>query len=393
MIKNLYLKYFKCFHELALPLGNLTLLTGFNAAGKSSILQSLLLLHQNMIRNQFGKEVLLNGNYINLGTASEVIDEINGKNNVTIGFKNEIFKLEWLFKAQDRMDVKLEVAEIFLTRDNKTEELLSKYGDKNRISNLIPLADPELFKALYIATVPIITLKYLSAERMGPRELYPLNTSGSDMTLGIHGEYAPWFLYDNQDKNVSESLLIPGYPPTLIRQCEAWLNFFFPNTNFQISRVQFTNMVSLGVQTSKALNFHRPPNVGFGITQVFPIVVACLYSRPGDILLIENPESHLHPSGQSLMGYFLAKCASTGLQIITESHSDHILNGIRRATKDKVLSPQLSAIHFFNKRHENSKISQITSPQIDAKGNLDFWPEGFFDQFDKDMEYFLELGH
>lgn len=127
--------------------------------------------------------------------------------------------------------------------------------------------------------------------------------------------------------------------------------------------------------------------MGFGLTQVFPIIVAALSAKAGDILLVENPEVHLHPAGQALMGQFLSQVAGAGIQVIVETHSDHILNGVRRAVKSEGLPPNQVAIHFFRPRTLEGG-AQVISPQIDKTGNLDTWPDGFFDQFDKDMDFF-----
>ena len=142
------------------------------------------------------------------------------------------------------------------------------------------------------------------------------------------------------------------------------------------------NGVTLGIRTSDATDFHRPQHVGFGLSHVLPILVAALVARVGDMLLIENPEVHLHPAGQALMGRFLAEVAASGVQVILETHSDHVLNGARRAVRDAVVSPADVVLHFF--RDRNLDGDQVVSPRVDVRGNVDFWPEGFFDQFDKD---------
>ena len=128
------------------------------------------------------------------------------------------------------------------------------------------------------------------------------------------------------------------------------------------------------------------------MTQVLPVVVAALSASKDDLLLIENPEVHLHPAGQAVMGAFLAKVAVAGVQVILETHSDHVLNGIRRAVKDGVLLPEDVALHFFRLRREEESdgAAQVQTPILDRDGNVDTWPEGFFDQFDKDMDYFAD---
>ena len=86
------------------------------------------------------------------------------------------------------------------------------------------------------------------------------------------------------------------------------------------------------------------------------------------------------------MGQFLADAARAGHQLIVKTHSDHVLNGIRRSVKDGRLKPDQVTIHFF--RSPFAEHSQVLSVALDDSGNLDAWPEGFFDQFDKDASYF-----
>ena len=105
--------------------------------------------------------------------------------------------------------------------------------------------------------------------------------------------------------------------------------------------------MTLGLRTSKGTSFHRPIHTGFGLTQVLPLLVAALSARLEDLLLVENPEVHLHPSGQAAMGEFLAEVAAAGVQVLAETHSDHVLNGVRRAVKKGILRPDDAALHFF----------------------------------------------
>ena len=148
--------------------------------------------------------------------------------------------------------------------------------------------------------------------------------------------------------------------------------------------------MTLGLRTSDATEFHSPVHTGFGLTQTLPIVVSALSAAQGDIILIENPEVHLHPAGQALMGQFMADVARTGIQVLVETHSDHVLNGVRRAVKGERLAADQVAIHFFRSR--STELPQVQSPALDKDGNIDDWPEGFFDQFDKDANYFAGWG-
>ena len=127
--------------------------------------------------------------------------------------------------------------------------------------------------------------------------------------------------------------------------------------------------------------------------RVLPVVVAALSAEEDHLLVIETPEAHLHPAGQAHMGEFLAEVAAAGVQVILETHSDHVLNGIRRAVKRNALSPDAAALHFFRPRDEKDEnAAQVLSPVLDRDGNIDSWPDGFFDQFDKDMNHFAGWG-
>ena len=164
---------------------------------------------------------------------------------------------------------------------------------------------------------------------------------------------------------------------------------FFPGCGLTVDRVPRTNAATLGLRTASDTDFHRPVHTGFGLTQVFPIMVAALSAEADALLLIENPEVHLHPVGQAAMGEFLAEVASADVQVIMETHSDHVLNGVRRAVRKGLLSSDHVALHFFRPRGTTGETSgpQVESPAIDTEGAIDSWPDGFFDQFDHDMNY------
>src|SRR6185312_11410482 len=125
----------------------------------------------------------------------------------------------------------------------------------------------------------------------------------------------------------------------------------------------------------------RPANVGFGLTYSLPIVVACLSAEAGTLLLLENPEAHLHPQGQAALGELMVRAASEGVQILVETHSDHVLNGIRLSVKRRLISEEKIVIHYFSRDVATGFVSS-ESPAILANGRLSNWPVGFFDQWD-----------
>jgi len=377
MISAISLSQFKCFENLNLPIKPLTLLSGTNASGKSSVLQSLVLLHQTMHDHEWAMRLMLNGKELKLGTVSDVVNKISGRRSIEIGITGESESYRW-YLVGERSDMSMAINKI------------SANGKQVSNPHKLHFLAPEKIDSPSTLLENIRRLTYITAERVGPRDFYDLEDEHKINTVGKSGEHAVGLLYNGRDNEVHSELLIEGVPPTRLRQVEAYMQMFFPGCGLTVQKVSQVNAVTLGLRTSDETDYHRPIHVGFGFTQVFPIIVAALSATKGEVILIENPEVHLHPAGQALMGQFLASVSNAGVQVILETHSDHVLNGIRRSVRSKNITPDKVAIHFFRPRTE--EVSQVHSPQLDEAGNLDTWPEGFFDQFDKDMDYFAGWG-
>jgi len=391
MLNRLDLHDFKCFELLKLPLASLTLLSGANASGKSSVLQALVLLHQTMRDHEWASRILLNGDAIKLGTVGDIVDKVHGRKTVEMGLLDGDLEYHWSFSG-DRSEMSMGVAtvsvgEVAYEQPERLQYLLPPLFDSTTAIMVESASDHGvgvLQLNLDSLAYRLRSLSYITAERIGPREFYPIEETAS--VVGPAGEHAVSVLHLGRDEHVIEGLILQGVPPTRLRQVEARMRQFFPGCGLVVLQVPQANAVTLGLRTSEDTDFHRPIHVGFGLTQILPIIVAALSTKVGGMLLIENPEVHLHPAGQALMGQFLAEVAKAGVQVIVETHSDHVLNGIRRAVKDERIAPEKVAVHFFRPR--SSSDAQVMSPQIDRMGNIDTWPDGFFDQFDKDMNYF-----
>jgi predicted ATPase len=374
MITRLDLKYFKCFDLLHLPLTDLTLLSGPNASGKSSVLQALVLICQTIREHEWSTRLILNGEDIKLGTVADVVDKVHGRRALEIGIIDDDISYNWAFSGE-RSEMSMIVDHVAVggfvhKRPKELRYLLPRKGDNSALSFAQRLR----------------ALTYLTAERVGPREVYTLKDRQTATEVGPAGENAVSVLHWGRDESVLKALILEGKPSTRLRQVEERMRMFFPGCGLVVQQVPQTNAITLGLRNSDDTDFHRPIHAGFGLTQVLPIVIATLSAQKEDIILIENPEVHLHPAGQALMGQFLADVARAGVQVILETHSDHILNGIRRSVKAGRLRSEQVAIHFFRSR--DKEMAQVISPQLDNMGNIDTWPDGFFDQFDKDMNHF-----
>jgi predicted ATPase len=159
--------------------------------------------------------------------------------------------------------------------------------------------------------------------------------------------------------------------------------------DLSLARLSFS--FATGGATSRSM---RPTSVGFGLSYTLPVVVALLAAPSGGIVLLENPEAHLHPRGQMAMGDLIARVAASGVQVIVETHSDHVLNGVRVAVKERRARHEDVSVHYFRRVTETREgderiVHVVDSPRINADGRLDDWPPGFFDQYDIALEKLL----
>lgn len=345
--------------------------------GKSSIIQALLLLRQSYKKETLINEGLsLNGELINIGTAKEALyqfadsDELSFK--IDFDTAEEIISNEWIFSSE---------------RNDEADEY--NYSE----SEIIPYGEGvEVPKN--IESLPLFhfnKFNYLSAEHW-VKETYTIAdyAVSKQRSLGKYGENAPYYLLRYGMQEVSPELLYKDTDVnTLDHQVSAWMNEISPGTKVIVERIPGMSYVKLSYQFSESgMTPVSPLNVGFGMTYVLPVVVGLLSAQPGDILLIENPESHVHPKGQSAIGRLMAKVAALGVQLFVETHSDHIINGVRVAVKQGV-SPDFVKILFLSKGEGNKQMYTTQStPKIDKDGRIDFWPPDFCEEWNNNL---LEL--
>lgn len=378
MIRTIRLQNYKCFENQSLEFSNLTLLSGLNGAGKSSVLQALLLLRQSYQQNLLRTTGLaLNGDLVHIGTAKDALFE--GAKEDMIGFDLALgdgtTKGTWRFNYDREADV---------------------LGLAPRVPGVVDgIHSPN---AIYASSLFQGTFHYLQAERLGPRRFFETSDFlvRQRRQLGSAGEYTAQFLDTFRNENIISDVL--SHPEAvslaLKDQVEAWLGEVSPGTRITLTPNVETDTISLQysfVIGNQESNKYRATNVGFGITYALPILVAVLSSSPGSLLLIENPEAHLHPRGQAQMGELLARAAACGIQSVIETHSDHVLNGIRLAVHGGKVPSEEVQLHFFQWRKQYGH-SHVVSPRIDRNGRIDQWPDGFFDEWDKSLEALLMPG-
>ncbi|ALS25606.1 P-loop containing nucleoside triphosphate hydrolase [Paenibacillus sp. 32O-W] len=366
MITKLCLENIKCFQEQTVKLAPLTLLAGLNGAGKSTVIQSLLLLRQSFMQGTIKTEGLsLNGDLVFLGTGRDILNENAENENLSIKVEIDYIQdFTWIFQYDKSSDL------LPIVSTNYNEEPISLFSEE---------------------------FQYLSAERIGPRTYF--NRSNykvkQQKSLGINGEFTTHYLSVHQNEVIHNDLLLhpDGVSNTLKAQIDAWLSIISPGTKLVIGDHADMDIISLRYKFTSdrdVSNSFRATNVGFGLTYTLPVLVALLAAKPGSILLIENPEAHLHPKGQSMIGRLMALASLGGVQIITETHSDHVFNGIRLAVHDGSVSPENISINFFSKKELNGRTDYLVENlPINKNGRIEYWPEDFFDEWDKSLDQLL----
>ena len=351
VVQAVTMEGFKCFEDLRLELGQLTLVTGFNGGGKSTALQPMLLLAQ-ALRIGTLDTLPLNGPLVRLGTAGDIAP-----------------------KQSDRpMLLKVEGDD-----GNLVVQPSIQAGD--RVLSLTVMPESQLGVRLRCA---LESLSFLGAVRIGAEDAFPIPEHINVRDVGNDGRFAPYWFDQFADEDIDAQRHYPGSKAkTFRRQLDSWLASLFPGAEANVQNVIATSQMNLQFRLHELGSWQRPSNIGYGLTYAFPILVALLTAQPGQVVVIDSPESHLHPSAQSHMGRILATMASAGVQIVVETHSDHLLNGVRLAVRDGTLLPENLRIHFF--KGANGKEHGVTTPGVGIGGEIYEWPDGFFDQSAKDL--------
>lgn len=373
-----YLKIdnFKCFGEIKIPLNHLTVMAGANANGKSTCIQALLLLRKTIEENSglfdgyyitekenLDADISLNEGYmLNLGNSSILGNRYIGKDDISIGIhygSKEIFVN-------------------FLTENVKFDLFIKA----NKISSFNASLLPILKKEFY----------YLNAERIGPRVNLPIQHYHFP-NAGFQGENVAQMIAEtNYRIEIEEKRRHPkSGSPRLEQQLNAWLDDLMPgvrvvanqSTNTLTSQIQVENYYTKGDPTLAT-------NLGFGISYVIPILATGLIAATGSYMIVENPEAHLHPSAQSKIGRFLSMVADSGVNVVVETHSDHVINGIQIAAAKDEIDSEFVTINFFS---QDEKLIQpkIESINVSKKGELSHWPKGFFDQTQIDLAELFKI--
>lgn len=366
-MRSLTIKNFKCFEKKTIEFTNLTVLAGGNGAGKSTVIQTFLLFSQSFD----GEDLLfmpdnlyLNDYYCNLGSSRRLLNY--NANEDTIEFT-------------------------FTDKNKKSIEFITK-KDPNDL-NILCIWNKDILISTYKPSDPsnaIEFLKYfdfIGADRFGPKSFHHTDSNFSRINVGKYGEYTALVLHSHGGKSLETM------KNDLLFNVNYWLTQIFGYVQVKTDFHEKANIAMLEVKNHPKGDYESPLNMPYGVSYLLPIIVSCLVrqipknelfddyvvdTEENEMVVIENPEAHLHPSAQSKLGYFLTKM-SNYVQIIIETHSEHIINGIRLATLEDDIDNNEITINFFESSEDQLE-PNIRQIKIDQMSDLTDWPRGFFDQ-------------
>lgn len=374
MITTLKLTNFKSHKDTVLSLSNLTLLTGINGSGKSSVIQSLLLLRQSFLKTRLMFGIDLNNPLCQLGIGDDVLYKFSDSGIIKIEITNEEDVFSFSFDAGDNLDSS------FLSKQQYSENITRDQLEKISLFNN--------------------GFQYVSTNRWGGKSSFPrddfetIQQGQISLNLG-QGELVAHFLHKNASKDTF-NYLYDGKPYSLLEQVICWVEKISPNIIIEVQKDLGTTFnITYGYKgddSHKSITNLRAENIGYGISYSLPIIVALVSAKPGDLLIIENPEGHLHPAGQAELIKLISRVAMNGIQVIVETHSDHIIRGVLVATKlhqngaEGELSKEKVKIYYMRGK-DPMHSSIIEEIKLSEGGVLSFQPKGFFDQDEIDYYY------
>ena len=372
MIQEITISNFKCFEEdQTFKLNDINVFTGLNGRGKSSVLQTILLISQSFTDKGSLENIrTANGKFVNLGSFEDIVNLGTSKNEIFLSIKTDDDSENKIGITIVRNQENKDIADIQSLQIDGQEMVDEKSGSNDDTCEAVSIksigvnstvAGLQQFKKVF----------YVAADRIGPTNTMPLISGTTINSIGVRGENLFNFFADNQD--VTNQLALDASEILLGASLRAEKN---------------VTSVDLYIDSADNSRGFKPVNVGFGYSYILPVLTTLIGVPERSIVIVENPEAHLHPGAVSRLTQKIVEYSKKKhLQVFLETHSDHVVNALRVAVKKKVGDidrKEVSIIHFSREERTNQPpiISQI---KIDAEGNLSDYPSDFMDEWMKQM--------
>ncbi len=339
MLKQLEINNLKSIDNSRLTLAPLTLLTGANSTGKSTVIQALMLLIKHShASNRFSMEEVIR--YLN-----DFASIRNKKNNA-------------------------KSIEITATDTHNTRHSLTITSDGTEKASQLP------YQYELEANETGAELFYLNANRIGAQDLVQV----SERKVGNLGEYIFSSFEKIKVKALPEALLKFEGSKTISYQVSQWLSFI-TGSEIELITEKLSDQVQVSFNVKEIGSTVSPFNLGAGMSYLAKVIIICFMAKKGDLVLIENPEVQLHPKAQAQLGVFLSFVASRGIQLIVETHCEHLINKIAFEVYENHIQSEDVIIHY--KKDIESEFDTICIDDNGEFNNVDgeiiSFPTGFFD--------------
>lgn len=372
MITSLSVNNFKIFKNASnVNLGRFTLLTGVNGRGKSSFMQALLLLSQSIREGEGGSPInlKLNGEWVKLGSYKEVINrEAKAGSPIQIHFQTDgLTENDYVlsyYPVEGNEEYGL-LTSMFVD-GNETFSELGGYKDNIEL----PSEKVAPIFTGYTSLLNLRNLYYISASRNAASYEEKIATS-NDNWLDCNGNNILNVIYNKGE----------GFQ----KELETHLSEIFGGATFRIEVGD--KSLHLLMDSCDSGNAYRPVNVGYGYSYILSLITAGMLAKRDEILIVENPEAHLHPSAQSAMMNFIFKTVvPKGVQVLMETHSDHIVDASLLAVKRQEISNDDLQIVFFERNNTDKCDVIVQNLDITKKGRVKNPPLNFCDQYAIDLK-------
>jgi len=412
-ITRITVKGFKSIaDECSIEIRPLTILAGANSSGKSSIMQPILMMKQTLEAPYDPGPLLIDGPNVRFTSAEQFLSQLDGevvgKFSMGLEMKSSIsFNETFINKPQSGMEIagisyKNEDSVTILRPDMKREEIIAAYPRWRRMKNQDDVLKTERRRCfLELKNIFNINSDEPSFIVTG------LNSPFSKSILSLIHVPA---LRGNPERNYKKTSVGPMFPGTfeiyaasIIHHWQATEDTRLNDLGTALEKLGLTWMVSskkvddVSVEVMVGRFIHGTngnskdlvsiADVGFGISQILPVIVALLTAEPGQLVYIEQPEIHLHPLAQTAMAQILADAANRGVKVVAETHSSLLLLGIQSLVAEGKLTPDKVKLHWFKRRPEDG-VTEVSSADLDKAGAFGDWPEDFSSaEMDADTRY------
>ncbi|MDA1190911.1 MAG: AAA family ATPase [Candidatus Poribacteria bacterium] len=366
--------------ETRLELRPLTILAGANSSGKSSAMQPFLLMKQTLEATYEPEVFRLDGPNVSFTSSQQFRTALADlrTDHLEIMFETAIAnedrkRVRLIFEFSDDNGI---VGTKVVAIRGKKEEIIgeAKLGsDVSLLRSRNFLAHPSKTKEVREVNVPwlmarvwMTELLHIPGFRGNPQRVYAATTT-SRRYPGLFFEYTTSVI-DRWQREDDKHL----------EQLSANLNHLDLTSAIQSERL---NEAQIELRVGRTLNadsdFVSIADVGFGVSQVLPVLTALLVAEPNQPVYIEQPELHLHPRAQWKLSSIIADAAIRGVQVIIETHSDLLLLGIQTLIAEGELDPSIVALHWFERQEDGS--SKVTLAELSDKGTYGDFPLDFGD--------------